>query len=443
MRSFVLACAWMAATGLGHTAWAGEEPSTSQPVSQPTWSPILLNVECQSDGRTKACPAFLRGFIDEIPLLRWAPRAGAQVVLYVSHTARAREDLVFMRFTSSLPGAPSSFEVVQGLDIQATDDVQRELLRPAFERGVAPFVAARYPDAVRVEFKIPAQASLADGPTSPWSYGMWMGGYYDWKGDYRDGNFWGGFKVGRTTRRSSIGGSVGGSYSLSRSPPLEVDGTTVSLDTDSYSVYANADGSVNLTPDLAVGVVARGGHEDAVGLYAGTARLHGGASYDWFAADDPRGNRLALAYVVGAQLDAYRKRNVLGEDRAIFPSHGLVAEGEVRRDKVSYRLRVSALSQLQPATGAPDRYVLDVAPEIEVKVGDHVDLSVRFSLSKRAVPGPADVDATDFEEVRRRSYAEPTQATMFFNVNIHWDRTDPDRNDRFSVAGSLGNLDPL
>ena len=41
------------------------------------------------------------------------------------------------------------------------------------------------------------------------------------------------------------------------------------------------------------------------------------------------------------------------------------------------------------------------------------------------------IDPSDFEQLSRLSYADPLQVNGYFNVRIHWDRTNGARNDRF------------
>src|SRR4030095_14172559 len=88
------------------------------------FTPIGIHLECQGSGRTRACPAFLRGFIDASRVLVHAPRAGAKVLLYDNVTQRAGFDRVQLRFTSELVGAPSENEVLQEIDTRAGDDAQ-------------------------------------------------------------------------------------------------------------------------------------------------------------------------------------------------------------------------------------------------------------------------------------------------------------------------------
>ncbi|HVV86493.1 MAG TPA: hypothetical protein VHE35_25725, partial [Kofleriaceae bacterium] len=48
--------------------------------------PIKVSVVCEATGRTKVCPSFVNGFIDANKVLLLSPRAGADVVLYVTAT---------------------------------------------------------------------------------------------------------------------------------------------------------------------------------------------------------------------------------------------------------------------------------------------------------------------------------------------------------------------
>lgn len=405
-----------------------------------TWKPLRVNLQCQSWGRTKACPAFLRGFIDETPVLAYAPLAEAQVILYYNVTTRASADLVLLRLTSKVQGAPEAFEVVQEIDSRATDDEQRSQLRPAFLRAIAPFVAAVLPEAVRVELVAPERAAITVPRTTPWGFSLWASGWGSWTENYRSGNLGVGGGTSRVTASSTFSQSVSASYGLSRQPALEVDGETVSLDTDTYSVEGRTTGSHNLDCHFALGALLRGAHEDPVGRYRWTARAHVGASYDLFPADDPRGNALAVAYLVGVQSDRYNAANELGERRAAFPSHALLASGSVRRDTITYGVSAAVIAQLlRPRR----RHVVEISPSVSVQLGAHLDVSLWFGVTKQEVPGPGEIDPGDFEQVTRASYAEPIRLSGSLNFNLHWDRSNPDRNNRWQVTGALDELDSL
>jgi len=406
----------------------------------PGWQPVRIHLECQGWGRTKACPAFLLGFIDETPLLQRAPRGQAEVELFYNVTFRASDDLVNLRFTSHLPGAPRALDVTQEIDSRASDDAQRAQLRPAFLRGLAPFIGAVHPEAVEVVLVAPPDGERRAPATTAWSFGIYTGGFGSWTRNYRSANGWGGVGVNRVDADTSFGLGVDGSYSITRQPSLVIDGQPVSLDTDSYGISSAARASRNLGPHWAAGVRLRAGHEDPLGRFRHTLRAHAGVSYDWFPADDPRGNRLEVADLAGAQADRYNVRNVLGEKIARFPSHVLLAAGSVRRDRVTFSISASAAADMiHPRT----RYLVEVSPSVEVQIGAHVDVSMSLGITKQAVPGPADIDQGDFGEVTRASYAEPLRVFSSFNLSLHWDRSNPDRNNRFDIAGELGPLDPL
>jgi hypothetical protein len=410
------------------------------PGGAAAWAPVRIHLACQSVGRTRACPAFLRGFIDETPLLAPAPRARAQVLLHVNVTYLATEDLVHLRFTSSEAGMPASIEVVQPVDSRASDDDQRAALRPAFLRGVAAFVAAKVPSAVQVTLSPPDDAPRAAVHTTPWGFAVWAGAWGSFTGNYRAASGWGGVSLSRLTDRALLALALSGNRDVTRQPPLVVDGEPVSLDLDAYGVTARARAALELHPAWSVGLLARGGHQDVRGQYRLTGRAHVGLSRDWFPSDDPRGNALAVAYLVGYQYDRYNTVNTLDQRRARFASHGVLVQGTVRRDRLQYHLRASAMAQVsEPRT----RYVLDLSPQLSTNLGDHVDLELSLGLTRQAVPGPRAIDQDDFGAVTRASYAEPLRLQGSIAVRLYWDRTNPDRNNRFSLSSRLSDLGAL
>src|SRR5689334_12445169 len=105
-------------------------------------APVRVSIECEDTGRTKACPAFLTGFLEANQLLLAAPRAEADVLVYVSVHEVALADRVHLRFVSSLPSTPPIVEIDVEIDTRADDDAQRAQLEPAFLRGLALYVAA-------------------------------------------------------------------------------------------------------------------------------------------------------------------------------------------------------------------------------------------------------------------------------------------------------------
>ena len=59
------------------------------------------------------------------------------------------------------------------------------------------------------------------------------------------------------------------------------------------------------------------------------------------------------------------------------------------------------------------------------------------------MPGPANIDETDFEELTRASYAQALSASGNINLVLHLDRDNGVRNNRMSIAGNLGSRSPL
>lgn len=399
-----------------------------------TWSALRVSAECQSGGRTRAC-AFLRSFIDESAVLTYVPRSEAQVVVYVVATARTNDDEILLRFVSELPNAPRSFEVLQALSTRVSDDEQRAALEPAFLRGIAPFVTAVNPDAVTVTLAPPADAAEVQPQTTPWGVGVYAGGWGSWTEDYQDLSVWDGLYVYRVTTRSRFLAEASHSASLSQQPALVVDGTEVSLDSSSRTVGASTFYGYNLDERWTVGGVLRGGHEDPDGQYLGTARAHAALERNWFPSDDPRGNRLAATYILGAQADWYNHRNQLGQDEAAFPTHGLMVRGTVRVDTLSLSLQLGASSDLvRPG----QRYVLSSSGSSDLKLGDHVDLSLNASLTKQAIPGPATIDTSSYEAITQNDYAEPLSVYGYLQLRLHWDHTNGQRNNRLDSLDSLG-----
>ena len=78
------------------------------------------------------------------------------------------------------------------------------------------------------------------------------------------------------------------------------------------------------------------------------------------------------------------------------------------------------------------RRTLTVSPQVAIKIGDHVDVGLTFSLTQRELPGP-DMDAldpSDYAQLSRLSYAEPLSMNGSLQLTFHWDPTNGVRNDR-------------
>lgn len=404
-----------------------------------TWSALRVSLDCESYGRVDAC-TYVRGFLDASDLFRVVPRDEDQVRLIVGITDEANDDLVLMRFISEEPGLPSEYQLVQRVNSRAATDEQRAALERAFNRGVAVYLARVNPDAVSVTLAVPEAAVQEEAPTTPWGLSTWTGGWGSWTGSYQDLSLWGGGSVYRITNTAKLSLWAGVDYSLSRSPALDVEGHSVSLNSDSWAGYATALFERHLNDQWSVGAVVRTGRENPEAQYQGTARTHVGVSRDWFLADDPRGNQLSLTWLVGAQGDAYNTTNQLGEDTAVFPSQLLVAQGSVRTDHGELSLDALAASQLNHVLR---RNVLTLNGSVSLTLGDHVDLSLSGGVTRQAIPGPAEIDTSSYEAVTQADYAEPLSVEGNLNLNVHWANTNGARNDRFRAASQLGATDNL
>ncbi|MBL9016415.1 MAG: hypothetical protein JNL83_19655 [Myxococcales bacterium] len=392
--------------------------------------PVRVTVECEQYGRTKACPAFLLGFIDANKAMLQSPRSDADVVVYASANEVALVDRMHLRFVGAIQGAPPVIELDVDVDTRGTDDEQRAQLEPAFLRGMALYVAARYPDSVKVVIEPPEETATATPSTTPWGLSISFGGSGNRTERFKSASGYGEIETTYTTRRVRMVSALNASYGLNFQPPLVLeDGTEVSLDTRQWSFGGGAGAGYLMNDCWSAGAVARAMREDPKGQHHYLVQSFAGIEWDKYAADDPRGNRLAVLYKAGAHVERYNIRNKLGERFAAYPYHALIASGSLRKDKVTVGLSLSAQAEM---FDPERRHSLSASPYVEVQLGAHVDLSASFSITKRELPGPdeSQIDPSDFALLSRLSYAEPLAINGSLNLTIHWDRTNGARNDR-------------
>jgi hypothetical protein len=406
--------------------------ATAAHAGHPAPGPLRVTIECESGGRTKACPAFLLGFVEANQLYLSSPRAVADVIVYVTSNEVALVDRVHLRFVGKVAGAPPVVEVDVELDTRADDDTQRAQLQPAFDRGIALFVAAAHPEAVTVAIAALDGAAVGKAATSPYGIALSVSAFGNYTERFQSYNAFSSLSGSRLTKQSRVEASVWAHGGLNRQPPLELDdGTTVSLDTSQWGMGTSVEGAYLLCNCWSVGGAASVWRDDPKGQFRHAWNVKGGVEWDHYAADDPRGNRLAVLYYAGWQAEGYNLRNVLGERFAQFPIHGVTASGSVRKDKIGIGLELVVEGELiHPMR----RHRISASPFVELKLGDHVDLSLNFSVTKRELPPPDEslIDPTDFETLSRLSFAEPFSLNGSFNLTVHWDRTNGARNDRFS-----------
>jgi hypothetical protein len=408
---------------------------TTASAAEP-WRELRVYVDCERQIRVEACTR-VSGFVVESAVLRPAPRSDADVVVHISATAVATYDEVLLRFTSDGDAAPSSLETVQRVDTTATADAQWIQLEPAFLRGVAPYVMAVAPSAITVALEAPASGPAQPESTSPWDFSVRVGGWGNWSGDFSHVQTDGSLAISRTTERSRLTVAPGVSRQAAHQPPLVVGDEVVSLDSEAWDARLHVLGVHNLDEHWSVGTLVRAGAEDEEAQFEATARAHAGVEYNWFPADDARGNSLALSYLVGWQGDRYNQMNVLGETEAAFASHMVLLGGDIRKDHYKLGIDVSARAQLlDPGR----RYVLDAGTWGSVVLGPHVDLSFGVGVTRQVIPGPYLVDSRDFEAVTQADYAQPLSSWSRAQLTLHWDRTNAAQNNRFRIPGRLGAL---
>ncbi|MDQ3368072.1 MAG: hypothetical protein M3680_21820 [Myxococcota bacterium] len=394
-------------------------------------SPIRITIACEDDGRTKVCSAFLLALVEGNKLFLSSPRSSAEVVIYVTANEIALVDRVHLRFVGTIVGAPPVVELDVDLDTRADDDTQRAQLEPAFNRGIALFVAARHPKSVAVTLSAPDDLEVTAPSTTPLGFSIGINGSGNYTEQYRSYSGGIGLEVSRVTRRDLLIAELFANGGRTHSPPLQIDGQEVSLDTERWSFGSNVGAAWLYNRCWSLGGVARTHRGDDKAQFRHQTSVEAGIEWDRFLPDDPRGNRLAILYTVGYQVERYNLRNEVGETFAHYATHELTASGSVRKDKVSVGVSLSLASQLlDPAL----RHSLSASPYIEWQLGNHIDLNLGFSIAKRELPGPDEsaIDPSDFEQLQRLSYADPLQMSGYLNVRIHWDRTNGARNDRFN-----------
>ena len=395
--------------------------------------PLRVTIECEDTGRTKACPAFLLGFVDAHKVFLQSPRASADVVVYMNASEVALADRVHLRFVGNVPGAPRLIEVDVELDSRADDDTQRSQLEPAFLRGMALFVAVRFPKLVAVEIGEPEGDEATAKDVSPWDFGLELGAYFNKTGEYQNYSGWSSLGIGRVQTRKRLGAIAWANGGLNRQPPLILDdGSELSTNTKNWNYGGQLEGAYLYNHCYSVGASTSTWRDDPKGQYRYGWDAKLGVEWDRYRADDPRGNRLAVGYVLAYNVERYTLRNELGQTWTHYPKHKLVATGQLRKDKVSLGLQLELGGELiHPMR----RHAISASPSVEVQVGDHLDFSVSFSITKRELPGPDEdlIDQMDFEQLSRLSYAEPLSMNGSFNVRIHWDRTNGQRNDRLDM----------
>ncbi|MEO7734078.1 MAG: hypothetical protein ABIY55_24150 [Kofleriaceae bacterium] len=396
--------------------------------------PVRVSVACEGEARTKACPAFLLGFIDAHAVLQSAPRADADVVLYATATPIALVDHLQLRFVGKLAGAPPVIVADAELDTRASDDAQRAQLEPAFLRGVALFVAARDPAWLSVTLAAPdprATPSRADAGHA-WDLALELSGFGNWTRQYQSYSGAANLAVTHLTPRTRIGGTLSAHGGIDREPALTLDdGTVVPLDSSQWQLGANAGAARLYDQRWSYGAGTRVLRDDRNGEYDYSWASKLGVEWDRYRADDPRGNRLAVLYAAGYQVERYRLRNVLGERFASYPIHAVIANGSFRADQLTLGLQLQIGGEMfDPGR----RHSVSASPSITWQLGGHVDVRLAFSITKREapVPDPAEINPTDYAQQSRLSYTEPLSMSGSLGLTIHADRENGARNDRLT-----------
>ena len=399
--------------------------------------PVAIFMNCQSQGRVKSCK-YLKAHIRSSKQLNLAPRSTADVNLLINTVQQANSDQVQLRYLPTVNGVSMPVELSLTLDSRASVDQQRKELIAGFVKGLAPYMIATNPDALSVRLIEPKGKKKIVG--SPWGWSISAGGWGNWMDDYQTASLNLNSQLQRMDEINKWIFRAFGRGWLERQPPLLIEDEEISLDSDTYSTGFTTYYSRNIDEKWTVGGTIRTGMSDPEAQFEWTGKTHVGIERNWFPINDPRGNKLSASYLIGGQWDRYNHLNQLGEMEAIFPSHALIVNGTIRKDTWELGLDLGArMELLQPSR----RNSINARGWTEVFLGDHVDLRLSLGFTKQAIPGPASVDATDFESIKQANYAEPLQINGDFNIRLHWDATNGIRNNRFSSSAWLGELSNL
>jgi len=392
--------------------------------------PVRVYIECDGELRTKACPAFLLGFLDAHAVLLNSPRAGADVIVFATGTEVALIDRIQLRFVGRMLGAPPVIETTIDIDVRNTDDEQRAKLEPAFLRGIALFVAARFPTAVSVTLDRPAELERVQNTGSPLGIGLFVSGSGSSTGQYKSASSSTDLVARYVQADKRALALASFNAGLTRQPPLTLDdGTIVPLDAYQWSFRTGAELVHLLSASWSLGASSYTQFDDPRGQFAFSNRSRVAIEWDRFAANDPRGNRLGIFYHLGWVTERYNIRNELGEKFATYPVHGVNAIGSFRHDKVELGLNFEVAVQLLDPNR---RRSVTASPFIEVQLGDHVSLELSMSVTQRALPAPdaAAIDPSDYQLLSRLSYAEPLSLSGSLSLSIRWEPTNGVRNNR-------------
>jgi hypothetical protein len=405
--------------------------------ASPGTGPVRVAVECEEEGRTKACPAFILGFIDAHPVLRSVSRASADVVLYVNSQEVALLDHIHLRFVGTVVGAPQVLEIDVDVDTRADDDGQRAQLEPAFLRGIALYVAAKHPDAVEVTLSNPHEAAAAESDTKSWDFMVTAGGNGSWTDKYQNYHGNAGLALSWLEEDARLSIGTNADEGINRQPPTIVQNadmttTTVSTNTKQWSVSGDLEGVWLANDHWSLGGLNAFHRDDPLGQYRYMLSSRLAIEWDKYPANDPRGNRLAIAYFAGYQLEGYNLKDVLGETYAKYPIHGVGASGSIRHDQTTIGISLAVSGEmLKPSR----RYSLSSSPFLQWKLGGHIDVDFSFTITQKQIVAPDEtmIDPKNYyAQISRLQYAEPFSISSSLNLSIHWDRTNGLRNDRLT-----------
>ena len=401
--------------------------------------PIRVAVECQSEGTVDVCD-YVRGHIGSTEGLLMVERSHADLMLFSNVTVKGNTEDVLLSVTSLGDWQPAKFELLRSTNARQDADDLQALVSELTLEVLSPYLLQAWPGSLQLTLESENLDVAEEELGSPYSFVLRLGTWSFLTSGYKNIDLWGGLSLSSLEEDRSWSIGVNGSGGWLRQPPLVIDGVEYALDSETAEASLEASVVRDLNPSWSIGGWFGAGMQDPEQRFEQTARLHMGIERNWFPSNHPKNNRFAIAYLLGVQADRYHQINIYGDIESLFPKQMLLASGSVRKGRMEYSFGVDMISELfRPLK----QYQLSGWTYGSLYLGDHVDLTLWLDLTQQAIPGPAELDQSNYEEITQGSYAEPLAVSGNISLRFHWDRSNGALYNRFYSATRQGPLENL
>ena len=401
--------------------------------------PLRVAYECQTEMDIDVCD-YVGGYLAATPGLRSVERSHADVVIYTNVSGAGIEETILFTVESRGELSPTQFEVRRVLPSRTDAEASQSEIAEMTLQVLSPYVLQLNPTALSIALEEVGEEDEDDEDDSPYGLSLYTGSWFYLTSGYKNYEVWGRLSLSSVEEDRRWYVAMASESGWNQQPPLVIDDVAYSLDSSTSAVSGEILYARDLNPTWSVGGTVSAGMEDQEQRFERTGRFHMGVERNWFPSDDLRNNRFAVAYLLGVQGDRYNQTNVLGETAAIFPKQMLLASGSVRKGGSEYSFGIDLIADLlHPAR----QYMVSGWMDGSFFLGDHVDLNFWLSATQQAIPGPAEVDQSDFEEITQGAYAEPIEVNGTIYLHFHWDRSNGALYNRFRSAGRQSALENL